>query len=90
MDFIKNIPVLIDFDGVIRTGDKIAYDAGLFFDFLESNKLPFYIISNSTQTAGIQSPSRTPILSHHTACACRQSPAGALTAPGWSRQSSLR
>ena len=46
------IPVLIDFDGVIRIGDKIADDAEMFFHFLDSNKIPFYIISNSTQSTG--------------------------------------
>ncbi len=42
------IPVLIDFDGVIKLGDKIADDAGDLFTFLSKNKIPFFLISNST------------------------------------------
>ena len=45
---INRIPVLIDFDGVIKLGDKIAEDAGDFFSFLTKNKIPFFLISNST------------------------------------------
>ncbi len=42
------IPVLIDFDGVIKLGNKIADDAEEFFSFLTENKFPFFLISNST------------------------------------------
>lgn len=44
----KKIPVLIDFDGVIKLGNKIANDAEEFFAFLEENNIPFFLISNST------------------------------------------
>jgi HAD superfamily hydrolase (TIGR01458 family) len=44
----KNIPILIDFDGVIKLGDKIAPDAKDFFDFINKEKLPACILSNST------------------------------------------
>ena len=43
-----NLPLLIDFDGVIKLGDKIADDAADFFSFLSENKIPFFVISNST------------------------------------------
>ena len=42
------IPVLIDFDGVIKLGNKIAVDAEKFFSFLKDNDIPFFLISNST------------------------------------------
>ena len=42
------IPLLIDFDGVIRLGNKLASDAKIFFDFIIKNKFPAHIISNST------------------------------------------
>jgi HAD superfamily hydrolase (TIGR01458 family) len=42
------IPVLIDFDGVIKLGDKIADDAGELFTFLSKNYIPYFLISNST------------------------------------------
>ncbi len=42
------LPVLIDFDGVIKLGDKMADDAPAFFQFLSDNDIPFFLISNST------------------------------------------
>lgn len=42
------IPVLIDFDGVIKLGNKIADDAAEFFTFLKERNIPFFLISNST------------------------------------------
>ncbi|MGA9292725.1 MAG: HAD-IIA family hydrolase [Ignavibacteriaceae bacterium] len=45
---IRNIPVLIDFDGIIRLGTKPAPDAKSFLEFLSEQKIPSYIISNST------------------------------------------
>ena len=45
---IRNIPVLIDFDGIIRIGAKPAPDARQFLQFLSEQKIPSYIISNST------------------------------------------
>ena len=44
----QNIPVLIDFDGVIKLGDDIAEDAKDFFIFLKQNNIPFFLLSNST------------------------------------------
>jgi HAD superfamily hydrolase (TIGR01458 family) len=44
----KKFPVLIDFDGVIKLGDKLADDAPAFFQFLSDNDIPFFLISNST------------------------------------------
>jgi len=45
---MKSIPLLIDFDGVIRLGNKPAPDAVEFFDFIKSEKIPAFVISNST------------------------------------------
>jgi HAD superfamily hydrolase (TIGR01458 family) len=45
----KDIPILIDFDGVIRLGRELAADAYEFLNFLHSEKLPFFIITNSTR-----------------------------------------
>jgi HAD superfamily hydrolase (TIGR01458 family) len=45
----KDIPILIDFDGVIWLGTSLAADAVKFLDFLQSEKLPFFIITNSTR-----------------------------------------
>ncbi len=42
-------PVLIDLDGVIRIGDKIADGAFELFNFLNRNNIPSCIISNSTR-----------------------------------------
>lgn len=47
-----NIPVLIDFDGVIRLGKKPAPDAREFLEVLSENKTPSCIISNSTLLNG--------------------------------------
>ncbi len=44
----RKLPVLIDFDGVIKLGDKIAPDAEEFFSFLTKNEIPFFLLSNST------------------------------------------
>ncbi|AFH50008.1 Putative HAD superfamily sugar phosphatase [Ignavibacterium album JCM 16511] len=41
-------PLLIDFDGVIKIGDEIATDAKDFFEFIDENKIPACILSNST------------------------------------------
>jgi len=47
-----NIPVLIDFDGVIRLGTKPAPDARKFLEYLSKKKIPSCIISNSTLLNG--------------------------------------
>jgi HAD superfamily hydrolase (TIGR01458 family) len=49
---MKNPPILIDFDGVIRLGDKPAPDTTEFFKFISDNNLDAYIISNSTLRTG--------------------------------------
>ena len=46
------LPVLIDFDGIIRLGDSPASDAKLFLDFLSDKQIPSCIISNSTLLSG--------------------------------------
>jgi HAD superfamily hydrolase (TIGR01458 family) len=48
MQGIKKIFILIDFDGIIRIGKKIAEDAKVFLTFLKDKEIPHYIISNST------------------------------------------
>jgi ribonucleotide monophosphatase NagD (HAD superfamily) len=35
----KNIPILIDFDGVVKLGNQIAPDAKEFFDFINEEKI---------------------------------------------------
>ena len=49
---MKNLPILIDFDGVIRLGDNPAPDTNDFFEFICENNLDAYIISNSTLRTG--------------------------------------
>ena len=46
--YMKQIPILIDFDGVIRLGNNPSPDAGEFLNFILENNIPSYIISNST------------------------------------------
>ena len=41
-------PLLIDLDGVLRLGDKPAEDIILFLNYLEENKIPSCILSNSS------------------------------------------
>ena len=45
---MKKTFILIDFDGIIRIGKKIADDAKSFLTFLKDKEIPHYIISNST------------------------------------------
>lgn len=40
--------MLIDFDGIIRLGTKIAPDAKNFLEFLVSNNIPSHLISNAS------------------------------------------
>jgi len=49
---MNKLPILIDFDGVIRLENKPAPDAGKFLSFLSENNIPSYIISNSTLKTG--------------------------------------
>lgn len=47
--YIKEMkPILIDFDGVIKIGNELAPDAKDFFEFIDRNKIPACILSNST------------------------------------------
>ncbi len=45
---MKNLPLLIDFDGVIKLGNKPAPDTKDFFDFIKKKNIPAFVISNST------------------------------------------
>lgn len=45
---LMKLPLLIDFDGVIKTGKQLAPDVSKFFEFLNSEKIPACILSNST------------------------------------------
>jgi HAD superfamily hydrolase (TIGR01458 family) len=42
------IPLLIDFDGVLKIDNKPAKDIKTFLGFISENEIPSYIISNST------------------------------------------
>lgn len=42
------LPLLIDFDGVIKLGDKPAPDVAEFFDFIKDKNISAFLISNST------------------------------------------
>ena len=41
-------PLLIDLDGVLRIGDSTAPNIKEFLNFIETNKIPACILSNST------------------------------------------
>ena len=45
-------PLLIDFDGVLKIGNSPAPDVREFFDFINHNKIPACILSNSTLRTG--------------------------------------
>jgi len=47
-----NLPILIDFDGVIRLGTDPAPDTNDFLKFISDNNLDAHIISNSTLRLG--------------------------------------
>jgi HAD superfamily hydrolase (TIGR01458 family) len=49
---MKKLPILIDFDGVIRLGKDPATDTNDFFEFITDKNLDAYIISNSTLRTG--------------------------------------
>jgi len=49
---MKNKPILIDFDGVLKLGDSPAPDADEFLNFLKGNNIPACILSNSTIRTG--------------------------------------
>ena len=41
-------PILIDLDGVLRLGNKLAEDINIFLNFIEQSKIPACILSNSS------------------------------------------
>jgi HAD superfamily hydrolase (TIGR01458 family) len=45
-------PLLIDLDGVLKIGNSPAVDAEDFLDFINENKIPACILSNSTLRTG--------------------------------------
>jgi len=45
-------PLLIDLDGVLKIGNSPAVDAKEFFSFIDENKIPACILSNSTLKTG--------------------------------------
>ncbi|PIW70531.1 MAG: hypothetical protein COW08_01320 [Ignavibacteriales bacterium CG12_big_fil_rev_8_21_14_0_65_30_8] len=49
---LKNLPILIDFDGVLNLDGKPPIDAEYFLEYIIKNKIPSYIISNSTLKTG--------------------------------------
>ena len=49
---MKIKPILIDFDGVVKLGNSPAPDAKEFFNFINKNKTPSCILSNSTLRTG--------------------------------------
>ena len=46
------LPLLIDFDGVVKIANKPAPDTNEFLNFLTENRIPSCIISNSTLRTG--------------------------------------
>lgn len=48
----KSLPLLIDFDGVLRLGNKPAPNIKPFLNFLSEKNIPSIIISNSTLNTG--------------------------------------
>ena len=49
---MKTKPILIDFDGVVKLGNSPAPGAKEFFHFINKNKNPACILSNSTLRTG--------------------------------------
>ena len=49
---MNKILLLIDFDGVVKLGNSPAPDAKAFFNFINKNKIPACILSNSTLRTG--------------------------------------
>jgi len=45
---MNKLALLIDFDGVLRLGDKTAPDAAEFFKSIKNKNIPAFVISNST------------------------------------------
>lgn len=51
---MKSKPILIDLDGVLKIGDSPARNANEFLNFINENKIPACILSNSTLRTGDQ------------------------------------
>jgi HAD superfamily hydrolase (TIGR01458 family) len=51
---MKFKPLLIDLDGVLKIGNSPAPDVNEFFNFINENKIPACILSNSTLRTGEQ------------------------------------
>jgi len=51
---MKQKPILIDLDGVLKLGNSPAPDAKEFFNFINENIIPACILSNSTLRTGEQ------------------------------------
>ena len=51
---MKFKPLLIDLDGVLKLGNFPAPDVKDFFEFINENKIPACILSNSTLRTGEQ------------------------------------
>ena len=51
---MKFKPLLIDLDGVLKLGNSPAPDVNEFFNFINENKIPACILSNSTLRTGEQ------------------------------------
>jgi len=49
---MKSKPLLIDLDGVLKLGNSPAPDVKEFFSFINENKIPACILSNSTLRTG--------------------------------------
>ncbi len=49
---MKIKPLLIDLDGVLKLGDSPAPDIKDFFEFINENRIPSCILSNSTLRTG--------------------------------------
>lgn len=52
MSLLKNIPLLIDLDGVLKSGKEILPGTKEFISFLNNNSISYLILSNSTINTG--------------------------------------
>jgi HAD superfamily hydrolase (TIGR01458 family) len=50
--YMNKLPILIDFDGVIKLGKNPTPDSEKFLNFILENNIPSYVISNSTLRTG--------------------------------------
>jgi HAD superfamily hydrolase (TIGR01458 family) len=52
MNNISNLPFLIDFDGVVRIGEKPALYSNEFLTYIKDKRIPSFFLSNSTLRTG--------------------------------------